>query len=202
VQAGLKLRGRRGSVPESLRESVERSKEMLEATEAGKGASWVLDSVTLNVGTIQGGCKSNVVPALCGADFDFRLPVGITPDDLQTQFRGLLRESGLSEAEVEIAPIMVSPPNHTEPTELIVQTLARNAEAVTGRRPHVQVVPWGSDCRFWRWQGIPAALFGPRAYHMGAADEHITLEDYITTMAVHAGAIIDYLGVADQSNGA
>jgi succinyl-diaminopimelate desuccinylase len=199
IQAGLKLRGQRGSVPESLRESVKHSKEMLEATEAGKGAGWVLDGVTLNVGTIQGGCKANVVPALCVADFDFRLPVGIAPDDLQTQLRGLLRESGLSETDVEVAPIMVSPPSHTEPTELIVQTLARNAEAVTGRAPHVQLVPWGSDCRFWRWKGIPAALFGPRAYHMGAADEHITLEDYITTMAVHAGAIIDYLGVADQS---
>jgi len=198
VDCGLALRGRRGSVPESLRESVQRSKEMLEQTEAGRGASWVLDSVTLNVGTIHGGCKANVVPALCTADFDFRLPVGISPGELQSRFLGLLRERHLNEGDVEIEPLLVSPPNHTEPAEPIVQTLVRNAAAVTGRRPYTQLSIGGSDCRFWRWQGVPAAMFGPQQFNMGTVDENITLQDYRTTMEVHAGAIIDFLGVVDQ----
>jgi succinyl-diaminopimelate desuccinylase len=198
IQAGLKLRGKRGRLPASLQAGLARSKELLEATEFGKGNSWVLDSVTLNVGTIQGGCKANVVPALCTAEFDFRLPVGITPDELEAEFTELLREHGLGEADVDVEPLLVSPPNHTEPSEAIVQTLADNAEAVTGQRPHMHSSYGGSDGRFWRWKGIPAAIFGPRAQGVGAPNENILVEDYLTTMKVHAGTIIDYLGVADR----
>ena len=198
VQAGLKLRGRQGQVPASLQQGLNQSKELLEGMAHGKGSGWVLDSVTLNVGTIQGGCKANVVPALCTADFDFRLPIGITPEQLQADFRALLSEQGLSEEEVDIEPTLVSPPNHTEPSEPIIELLARNAQAVTGARPHMHTSYGGSDCRFWRWRNIPAGMFGPKPHNIGAPDEYILIEDYLNTMKVHAGTIIDYLGVADQ----
>ena len=198
IQAGLKLRGKKGQLPPSLQPHLARSKELLEAMEFGKGNSWVLDSVTLNVGTIQGGCKANVVPGLCTAEFDFRLPVGINPDELQVEFKELLRQGGLGEEDVQIEPILVSPPNHTEPSEAIVQTLADNAEAVTGQRPHMHSSYGGSDGRFWRWIGIPAAIFGPKGHHIGAPNENILIKDYLTTMKVHAGTIIDYLGVVDR----
>jgi succinyl-diaminopimelate desuccinylase len=198
IQAGLKLRGKKGQLPPSLQPYLAGSKELLEATEFGRGNSWVLDSVTLNVGTIHGGCKANVVPGLCTADFDFRLPVGISPDELQAEFIALLRESGLGEADVDVEPLLVSPPNHTEPDEPIVQALADNAEAVTGQRPHMHSSYGGSDGRFWRWKGIPAAIYGPRAHGVGAPDENILIEDYLTTIKVHIGTIIDYLGVVDR----
>jgi len=198
IQAGLKLRGKPGRAPASLQAGLATSKELLEAMEHGKGNSWVLDSVTLNVGTIQGGCKANVVPSLCTAEFDFRVPVGITTDELQAEFRALLREHGLGEGDVDVEPILVSPPNHTEPSEPIIQMLARNTEAVTGHRPHMHTSYGGSDCRFWRWRGIPAGILGPSPHRIGAADEYISIEDYLTTMKVHAGTIIDYLGVLDR----
>jgi len=190
ITAGLKLRGKKGEVPASLRDAIATSKALLEKTAHGKGNSWVLDSVTLNVGTIHGGCKANVVPGLCTADFDFRLPVGISPDELQAEFTALLRESGLGEGDVDVEPFLVSPPNHTEPSEPIVQILADNAEAVTGQRPHMHSSYGGSDGRFWRWKGIPAAIFGPRAHGVGAPNENILIADYLTTMKVHAGTII------------
>jgi succinyl-diaminopimelate desuccinylase len=198
IQAGLKLRGKKGQMPPSLQPYLDGSKELLEATEFGAGNSWVLDSITLNVGTIHGGCKANVVPGLCTADFDFRLPVGISPDELQAEFTALLRESGLGEGDVDVEPFLVSPPNHTEPSEPIVQILADNAEAVTGQRPHMHSSYGGSDGRFWRWKGIPAAIFGPRAHGVGAPNENILIADYLTTMKVHAGTIIDFLGVVDR----
>jgi succinyl-diaminopimelate desuccinylase len=198
IDAGLELRGRKGRAPDSLQEGLAQSKAIVESMAAGKGSSWVLDSVTLNVGTIHGGCKANVVPSLCVADFDFRLPVGISPDELQSEFRNLLRQHGLQDQDVDIEPLLVSPPNHTEPSEAIVQILADNAEAVTGRRPHMHMSYGGSDCRFWRWKGIPAAYFGPKGHGIGAPNENILVEDYLTTMKVHAGAIIDYLGVSGR----
>ena len=56
---------------------------------------------------------------------------------------------------------------------------------------------WGSDCRFWRFEGVPAAILGPVPYDMAAPDENIEIEDYVTTLKVHLGTIIDYLGIAE-----
>jgi acetylornithine deacetylase/succinyl-diaminopimelate desuccinylase-like protein len=180
-----------------LRDAIATSKALLEKTAHGRGNSWVLDSVSLNIGTIHGGVKVNVVPARCVAEFDFRLPVGMTPDGVISEFKELLREQGLGEDDVTIETINACPPSHTDPEAEIVQTLARNAESVTGRLPHLHMTSWGSDCRFWRFKGVPAAILGPVPYNMGACDEHIEITDYVTTLKVHLGTIIDYLGVAE-----
>jgi acetylornithine deacetylase/succinyl-diaminopimelate desuccinylase-like protein len=119
----------------------------------------------------------------------------MTTDGLIGEFKELLREQGLSEDDVTIEPIVTSPPNHTEPQEEIIQTLARNAEVFTGRRPHYHTSYGGSDCRFWRWKGIPAGIFGPAPFGVGAPNENIKVEDYLMTIKVHLGTIIDYLGV-------
>jgi hypothetical protein len=40
---------------------------------------------------------------------------------------------------------------------------------------------------------VPSIVYGPKAYNMAAADEHITVSDLLTVTKVHAGTIIDYL---------
>jgi succinyl-diaminopimelate desuccinylase len=195
IQLGLKLRGKKGDVPHGLTGVLSKSRELLESLPSGKGNGWVYDSVTLNVGTIKGGVKANVVPAECEAEFDFRLPLGITPEDLIGEFRELLTKEGLGEEDITIEPLYTCPPSHTSPDAEIIRTVMQNAQAVTGKPPRLHFMYGGSDCRFWRYKGIPAAIFGPKSYNMAASDEHIEVEDYFTVMKVHAGSIIDFLGV-------
>ena len=45
-----------------------------------------------------------------------------------------------------------------------------------------------SDARFWRHAGVPSAVYGVGARHMGGVDEHATVEDMNTVFAVHAFA--------------
>src|SRR5262245_61940496 len=44
----------------------------------GKGASGILQRVTVNVGLIDGGLKVNMIAAKCDFELDIRLPIGIT----------------------------------------------------------------------------------------------------------------------------
>ena len=195
IQAGLKLRGKKGDVPPKLRNSLANSQALLESQAHGKGNSWVYDSVTLNVGTIEGGVKANVVPAKCTAVFDFRLPLGITPEELITDFKSEMSDMGLGEQDVTVEILYSCPPSHTAPDAEIVRRTLENAEQVTGSKPRVHFQYGGSDCRFWRYKGVPAAIFGPRPFNMAAPNENILIDDYMTVIKVHAGTIIDYLGV-------
>ncbi len=45
----------------------------------------VLKHVTVNVGVIRGGAKDNIVPALCEAEVDVRLPLGISPEEIRSR---------------------------------------------------------------------------------------------------------------------
>ena len=48
-----------------------------------------------------------------------------------------------------------------------------------------------SDARFWRHAGVPSAVYGVGAHHMGGVDEHATVEDLRTVFVVHAFAAFD-----------
>jgi len=75
----------------------------------------------------------------------------------------------------------------------MVRILQRNGEAVRGIRPKPAISIGGTDCRFWRWRGIPAYVYGPVPYNMGTADEYVTLDDLYGTVRVHVLSAFDYL---------
>jgi len=41
---------------------------------------------------------------------------------------------------------------------------------------------------------LSLAVFGPTPYGMGAADEHVTVADYLDTVRVHALTALQFLG--------
>ena len=55
----------------------------------------------------------------------------------------------------------------------------------------------GTDCRFFRWRGIPSVVYGLRPVNMGGIDEHIFVDEFLTLVKVHACAIIDFFGVTE-----
>ena len=155
----------------------------------------VLREVTVNIGTIQGGTKDNIVPAYCKAEVDVRVPIGITPVDFKKALEAKIRETG-TDIKVSWArdPVTITGATYTSPEVKIAVLLARNSEQVSGDEPLLSFTSGGTDCRFWRDLGIPAVSYGPKVYGMGGIDENITTEDLITTTKVHITTIIDYLG--------
>jgi succinyl-diaminopimelate desuccinylase len=195
IRAGLKLRGKKVTPLPVVSEIIANSQAIPEKIPGLEGTNWVFDSITLGVGTIRGGIKVNVVPQRCEAEFDFRIPFGFTQEQLIGEFKEALRSEGLSEKDVSIDPVLLGSPNYTNPKEEIVQILFNNVKAITGREPVFRVAAGSTDCRYWRFKGIPAAVVGPRQYNVGAPDENIVLDDYIMTIKAHIAAVVDFLGL-------
>jgi len=154
----------------------------------------VLKHVTVNVGVIRGGAKDNIVPALCEAEVDVRLPLGFSPEEIRRRVEKEVHsvDQGM-EVEWGRHTSTLTGSTYTPPDARIVRLLQANHAETTGKEPFLSFTSGGTDCRFWRLLGVPAVSYGPRVYGMGGVDEHITVEDLETTARVHMGTIIDFL---------
>ena len=95
-------------------------------------------------------------------------------------------------AEVSWRILACAEPSWTDPEEEVVRAVRENAAAVSGRDVVVNLRAGFSDARFWRHAGIPSVVYGAGAYRMGGVDEHATVEDLHTALAVHAFSAFDY----------
>jgi succinyl-diaminopimelate desuccinylase len=167
---------------------VEEAREALDAA-LGAGATDNVQRVTVSIGVIGGGVKMNVIAADCRTEIDLRCPVGLDTATLLAAFEKIIvRHPGTSYSVYQATEPSVCDPNHE-----LVGILQRNAEALRGIRPVPGVSIGGTDCRIWRARGIPAYVYGPTPYNMGAADEYVTLDDLLGTVRVHVLSAFDYL---------
>jgi succinyl-diaminopimelate desuccinylase len=148
----------------------------------------------VNIGTIKGGSKANIVPGECEAEVDARVPLGITQDELKERIEEAVRETGEGvTVEYSRHPSTIIPASYSPREARITQTLTRNAEIITGEKPLLSFTSGGTDCRYFRIKGVPSVAYGPRVTAMGAADEHITVDDLVTVAKVQMGTIVDFL---------
>jgi succinyl-diaminopimelate desuccinylase len=155
----------------------------------GPGATDVLGRVTVNMGTISGGLKLNLVPDLCRAEVDIRPPQGATTSSLLSQIEAIRsRYQG-----IECRILQRIEPNHTLLDQEIVRLTLKNAEAVRAHRVFPSSGIGATDCRHFRLRGIPCSVYGPRSYQMGAPDEFITIRDLMDTVKVHTLTSFDFL---------
>ena len=64
-----------------------------------------------------------------------------------------------------------------------------------GRRRPVPVITLGAtDTRLWRYQGVPAYVYGASPETMAAADENVLIDDYLHILKTHVLAAVRYLG--------
>ena len=168
--------------------SIEASRERLEEM-FGAGTVDVLTHVTVNTGVIEGGDKVNMIAASCRVEVDIRTPIGVSTDDVLTRVDQIIaRHDGASYRVINRAESNACDPNHE-----LVEIIQRNAETARGILPLPSPGLGGTDCRLWRYKGIPAYVYGPTPYAMGAPDEHVRLDDLLATVEVHTLSAFDYL---------
>lgn len=158
---------------------------------SGAGESRVLGSLTVNVGTIQGGNAVNLVPDEASARLDLRFPPGLKCRDIEAKLRDLLR--GLD--GVEFVILTQCEPNWTDPDHEIVRLALTHGARATGTPVVANMRVGFSDARFYRNVGIPSAVYGPTPYNMGAPDEHVLISDLEAVAYVHTLAAFDYLAL-------
>jgi succinyl-diaminopimelate desuccinylase len=172
--------------------SVIRRQRALVERRWGPGTGRMADRLTMSVGTLRGGGQVNLIPARCEAEVDLRLPPGMSTATLERRIRRRLEARRLD--DVEITVTNRCDPYVTSPRDPLIAALIANGRAVLEARP-VPVIRLGyTDGRFFRREGIPTAVYGPRVHHMGGPDEYVEQDEVLAVALVHLGAMLDYLG--------
>ena len=179
------------NIPERLRLIIEKAKTH-NLNEDTRGRESLLERPSFSVGRIEGGLKVNVAPPDVTAEVDIRVPFGITPQDVLSWARGRLDSAGLKNALLELTPTH-GQANYTDPEHPLAQIVARNAAEHYGKQPTFTITTAATDGRHFRQRAVPTIIYGPRPQGIGGVDEHITVEDFIAVLRVHACAALDYI---------
>jgi succinyl-diaminopimelate desuccinylase len=158
----------------------------------GSGAADIVLVPTLNIGTIHGGLKVNMIPGNCIFEADIRLPMGLKADQVMDVIHDVLKK--YPEATVEIQQAASNPAAFCAHDHPMVSILAKHAEKFTGEAPLAIPSLGATDCKFYRYKNIPAYVYGVSPETMAARDESVSVGEFLTVVKTHAVAAWEYLG--------
>jgi succinyl-diaminopimelate desuccinylase len=155
----------------------------------------------LNVGLIQGGTNTNVVPGKVVLKLDRRMIPEENPAEVEATLRRVIAEAIAQSPGVTVDVKRMLLANALKPlpgNQPLVEALCKHASAVFGEPIEASGTPLYTDARLFCERGIPAVLYGcgPRTVlesNAKRADEHIELEDLRRATKVVARALFDLL---------
>ena len=157
----------------------------------------LFDKPTMNVGTIAGGNKTNVVPDRCSASIDVRTLPGMRHEDVLQEIRRTL--DGLREAipnfAYEMRVMAERAAVASDPQAPIVDTMLTILQA-HGRRETPKATPgYATDASvFQPASGAPFVIFGPGIPQLAhQPDEYIELETYLQSIELYCELAQRYL---------
>lgn len=138
----------------------------------------------LNVGRIEGGTNTNVVPGLVSFRLDRRMIPEEDPAEVEASVRAVIAQAaGERGLAVEVKRLLLAramrPLAGSRP---VVEALQKHALAVLGESIAALGTPLYTDARLYAERGIPAVIYGagPRSLlesHAKRADERLQVED-------------------------
>ena len=158
----------------------------------------------LNVGRIEGGTNTNVVPGKVTLKLDRRMIPEENPAEVEATIRKVIGDAAATREgiTVEIRRLLLA--NAMQPlagNAPLVDALQKHGEAVFGLPVPTSGSPLYTDVRLYCEHGIPAAIYGagPRTVlesNAKRADEHIVLDDLRRATKVVARSLFDLLETA------
>lgn len=153
----------------------------------------------LNVGRIEGGTNTNVVPGKVVFKLDRRMIPEEDAAQVEAEVRRVITDAAAAcpGVTVDIRRLLLAQawkPQTTNAT--LVQALQRHGEAVFGEPIPTSGTPLYTDVRLFAAAGIPCAIYGagPRtvlASNAKRADEHVVLSDLRGATKVIARTLLD-----------
>ena len=155
----------------------------------------------LNVGQIQGGTNTNVVPGKVVLRLDRRMIPEENPAEVEASVRQVIEQAAASMPGIRVdirrllmAHALKPLPGH----EVLADLLCRHGEAVFGEPIPVSGTPLYTDVRLYGEHGVPAVIYGAgprtvRESNAKRADEHLVLEDLRRATKVVARTLLDLL---------
>ncbi len=173
--------------PADLAKAIKEGRDAAERA-LGPGGADVMSRVSVNIGTIRGGLKVNMIPRECVFEVDLRLPPGVSKEDVMPHVERIAAR--YPEATVEVARYdgpLWSPPDGE------MAGIIRGNARLLGVDPKPIVSLGGSDLKFWRERGVPSYYYGPTNHGMGTVDEYVEVEELIHIAKVHLLSAYEYL---------
>jgi succinyl-diaminopimelate desuccinylase len=157
----------------------------------------------LNVGRIDGGSNTNVVPGKVTLKLDRRMIPEEDAGKVEAEVRALIEGAVAAHdarVRVEIRRLLLAQPLQPQPSSApLAAAIQRHAGAVFGEVPPVVGTPLYTDVRLYGAAGVPAVIYGagPRTVlesNAKRADEHLVLEDLRRATKVIARTLHELLG--------
>lgn len=158
----------------------------------GKGAADIMLKATLNIGVINGGLKVNMIPDKCVFEADIRLPIGLDRNQVLDVINHILE--GFPEVNLTVQEAASNPSSLCSHSHPMVDILARNAKTAIREKPLAIPSLGATDCKFWRYEKVPAYVFGVSPESMAARDESVNVEEFLAVVKTHVLAAWEYLG--------
>ena len=155
----------------------------------------------LNVGRIEGGTNTNVVPGKVTFKLDRRMIPEENPEAVEAAIRRVIEQAAGERAgiTVEIKRLLLARAMTPLPGNApLVAALQKHAQAVLGEAIPAVGTPLYTDVRLYAERGIPGVIYGagPRTVlesHAKRADERLQLEDLRRAPKVVARTLHDLL---------
>jgi len=155
----------------------------------------------LNVGRIEGGTNTNVVPGKVVLKLDRRMIPEEDPVAVEANIRRVINDAAATfpGIRVEIKRLLLAQSLQPLPGNApLVEALQKHGQAVLGEPVPTSGTPLYTDVRLYCAQGIPAVIYGagPRTVfesNAKRADEHLVLEDLRKATKVVARTLLDLL---------
>jgi succinyl-diaminopimelate desuccinylase len=155
----------------------------------------------LNVGRIEGGTNTNVVPGKVSFKLDRRMIPEEDPAQVEASIRQVIAQAAATQPgiRVDIRRLLLARSLKPLPgNAALVHALQQHAGEVFGEPIPISGTQLYTDVRLYGEQGIPAAIYGagPRTVfesNAKRADEHIVLDDLRRATKVVARTLLDLL---------
>ncbi len=155
----------------------------------------------LNVGTIEGGTNTNVVPGRVSFKLDRRMIPEENPAEVEATLRAVIAQAAAESPGITVDIQRILLANALRPlpgNQPLVAAIQKHGEAVFGEPIPAMGTPLYTDVRLFCEAGIPGVIYGagPRTVlESGAkrADERLDLNDLRRATKVMARSLVDWL---------
>lgn len=161
----------------------------------------------LNIGRIEGGTNTNVIPGKVVFKLDRRMIPEENPADVEALIRQVISDAvdgfnaGRTDEGISVNIKRLLLANAMTPllgNAPLVDAIQKHGEAVFGEKPPAVGTPLYTDVRLYVERGIPGVIYGagPRSVlesHAKRADERLDLEDLRRATKVVARSLLDLL---------
>ena len=196
------------AIPASGVDALQGAVEILNALYAQnvlyKGISSQVEGIThpyLNVGRIEGGTNTNVVPGKVVFKLDRRMIPEENPAEVEASIRQVIAGAAAASPGITVDIRRILLANAMQPlpgNAPLVEGLQKHGEAIFGEKIPAMGTPLYTDVRLYGEHGIPGVIYGsgPRTVlesHAKRADERLNLEDLRKATKVVARTLRDLL---------